>query len=67
MYWINAICSKTAITPKTTREPVLIHFIDQFSSSWEGVTVVSGSVFILSCDILRQRNKLCAALESDTL
>ena len=48
MYWINATvyAVKPAVTPKTTRESVLIHFIDRFSSSREGVAVDNGSVSV---------------------
>ena len=60
MYWINAICSKTTITPKTTREPVLLHFIDQFSSSREELQLIM--VLFSSYDMaFKTRNKLCAA------
>ena len=55
MYWINAICSKTAITPKTTREPVLIHFIDQFSSSREESKLIM--VLFLSYDMAYKTKK----------
>ena len=66
MYWINAICSKTAITPKTTREPVLIHFIDQFSSSREELQLIM--VLFSSYDMaFKTRNKLYAAIVTDSL